>query len=89
MKTRFKKLMMPLAVAVLGIGGAFTTMSMAGNKVLDNRQAYQQISGTCVDQGFMCQTEFGDVCKSGDITLWGKPSLGATTCTVPLYHIEQ
>lgn len=81
--------MMPLAIAVLGIAGAFTTTSMAGNKVLDQRQAYKQLSNTCVDQGFMCQTETGDICKSvDDVTLWGKPSIGASTCAVPLYHID-
>lgn len=87
MKTNFKKLMTPVAVAVLGIAGAFTTTSMSSDKVLDNRQAYKQISGTCVDQGIMCQTDFGPVCKSGTVTLWGKAP-GSSTCTVPLYHIE-
>lgn len=89
MKASLKKLTMPLAVAVTAIAGAFTTTSMSSNDAFDQRLAYKQLSNTCESQQFMCQTETGDICKSvDDVTLWGKPSIGASTCTVPLYHID-
>lgn len=89
MKSRiFKNLMMPLAVMVLGAAGAFATTSMADAKAVVNQQGYRFVSNAdpC-HADLMCRTEFGDICKSGTITLWGKVTPSATNCDVQLYKI--
>lgn len=80
--------MMPMAIVLLGIGGAFVTTSAADAPAVVNQQGYRIVAGAnpC-ETDLMCRTEFGDVCKSGSITLWGKVHPSAGTCDVPLYKI--
>jgi hypothetical protein len=90
MKTNFfKKLMMPLAVMVLGIATAFTTTSMSSAKALANVQGYRFVSQAdpChID--VMCSNIFSaNVCTSGSNQLWGKQTPSATTCPLTLYKI--
>lgn len=85
----FKRLMMPLAVMVLGIAGAFTTTSMSSTKALTNVTGYRFVSQMrpCVAD-IQCQLEYnGVICTSGSNTLWHKPNPNVDICDVPLYKI--
>ncbi len=66
--------MMPLAVVVLGVAGAFATMSMGSSKTVLDQQGYRFVSST--DQchiAKMCATTGGTICKySPTVTAWGK-----------------
>jgi hypothetical protein len=90
MKTNFlKRLMMPLAVMVLGIAGAFMTTSMSSTKSLTNVQGYRFVSQKepCrIDA--MCSNVFStNICtSSGGAQLKGKVSANAP-CDVTLYKI--
>jgi hypothetical protein len=90
MKTSFfKRLMMPLAVMVLGIATAFTTTSMSSTKALANVQGYRFVSQAdpChVD--IMCSNVFSaTICTSGSNQIWGKVTPNAPTCALTLYKI--
>ena len=90
MKTNFfKRLMMPLAVMVLGIATAFTTTSMSSTKALANVQGYRFVSQAdpChID--VMCSNIFSaTVCTSGANQLWGKQTPTSATCPLTLYKI--
>lgn len=89
MKTSFfKRLMMPLAVMVLGIAGAFTTTSMSSAPATQVT-GYRFVSQMqpCVAD-IKCQLEFTPtVCTSGSNTLWHKPNPNINVCDVPLYKI--
>ena len=90
MKTNFfKKLMMPLAVMVLGVAGAFTTTSMSSTKSLANVQGYRFVSqADPCHLDVMCSNVFSaTVCTSGSNQLWGKTNPNAATCQIPLYKI--
>lgn len=90
MKTNpFKRLMLPLAVAVLGSAGAFVTTSMGKADAFANQQGYRFVSAAdpCHSE-IMCRTEEGDICTLGSVRLWGKVTPSATTCSVPLYKIN-
>lgn len=94
MNNFLKKVTMPLAVAVLGIGGAFTTTSMSSSKTLAHVAGYQFVSASnpC-DEVKMCQTDnSGILCRVNDTApnsplLKGK-SQGAPTCAQTLYRIQ-
>lgn len=89
-----KKVTMPLAIAVLGIGGAFTTTSMNSSKSLAHVAGYQFISASnpC-NEVKMCQTDNnGILCRVNDEVptsplLKGKVQ-GAPTCAQTLYRIQ-
>ena len=79
--------MMPLAVMILGIAGAFTTTSMASADDAVLTQGYYFVSA--LDRchiGPTCLNNGGPVCKMSDeITqLWGKTE-GTPDCPVILY----
>lgn len=85
---------MPLAIAVLGIGGAFTTTSMNSSKSLAHVVGYQFISAsTPCDEVKMCQTENnGILCRVNDAVptsplLKAKPQ-GSAACSQTLYRIQ-
>jgi hypothetical protein len=90
MKTNFfKRLMMPLAVMVLGIAGAFVTTAMSSTKTLTNVQGYRFVSqADPCHADSMCTTNFNaNICtSSGGTQLKGKASPNAP-CDVPLYKI--
>lgn len=81
--------MMPMAVAILGITGAFVTTSMKGNDVLVDKIGYRVINGQCQETSVMCRTESGVTCKLGTATLWGKYNASDADCLQPLFHIPQ
>jgi hypothetical protein len=85
----FKKWMMPLGIAILGIAGAFTTMSMGSNAALADQQGYRFVSST--DQchiAKMCATNGSVTCKySLNVTAWGKENEELDQpCTIQLYE---
>jgi hypothetical protein len=84
----FKKLMMPLAVMVLGIATAFTTTSMSSTKALTLVQGYKFISQTdpCHIDAMCSNVVTPNICTSGTTQLWGKVSPNALTCDVKLYR---
>lgn len=89
MKTNFfKKLMMPLAIAVLGVAGAFTTMSMADAEALAGPKGFkfQDALHPCV-MVKECALDGQVICKSGTITLWGKvDETQPEPCDVQIYE---
>lgn len=93
MKTNvLKKAMMPIAVAVLGIAGAFTTTSMTTNKTVANVWGHKFTSAAIpCDQVKMCQTENnGILCRVNDADesssqLKGK--VAPMSCPTILYRI--
>lgn len=88
--TFFKKLMMPLAVAVLGIAGAFTTMSMASDdEVLVDMVGYRFVSAQnpCEITNKTCTTNAGPTCKYlVTQTLWGKEDAQDLDCPIELHE---
>ncbi|RKS03037.1 DUF6520 family protein [Flavobacterium sp. 102] len=89
MKTNFfKKLMMPLAVMVLGIATAFTTTSMSSTKALVPVQGYKFISQAdpCHIDAMCSNVVSVNLCTSGSSQLWGKVTPNAPTCDVKLYR---
>ena len=84
----FKKLMMPLAVMVLGIATAFTTTSMSSTKALSLVQGYKFISQAdpCHIDTMCSNVVTPNICTSGTTQLWGKLSPNAPTCDVKLYR---
>ena len=89
MKTNFfKKLMMPLAVMVLGIATAFTTTSMSSTKALAPVQGYKFISQAdpCHIDAMCSNVVSVNLCTSGSSHLWGKVTPNAPTCDVKLYR---
>jgi hypothetical protein len=86
----FKKMVLPVAVIMLGIAGAVSTQAMnSSSKVLVNQQGYRFVSAQdpCHAE-IMCTTTVGPICKLGSITLWGKVTPTALDCNVPLYKIQ-
>lgn len=89
MKTNFfKKLMMPLAVMVLGAAGAFVTTSAASTDALAARQGYKFISQAdpCHIDAMCSDVVTPNLCTSGSTQLWGKVTPNAPTCNVQLYR---
>ena len=90
MKTNFfKKLMMPLAVMILGIAGAFVTSAMSSTATLSTVQGYRFVSQAdpCHAEQ-MCSPIFSStICTSGSQQLWGKVNPSVSVCDVPLYKI--
>lgn len=90
MKRNFLKgIMMPAAVVVLGVGGAFVTTSMSSTKALANVQGYRYVSQAdpCHAQQ-QCSTVFNaNICTSGGSQLYGKANPNVNVCDVPLYKI--
>ena len=86
-----KKLTMPLVIAVLGILGAFSTMSMSSNdKMLTDMVGYRFVSeqNPCVDTQKLCSTNVGVTCKYLAVhDLWGKSiDEDDEPCLIPLYE---
>lgn len=90
MKTNFKAIMMPFVVMVLGVVGAFTTMSMGKAEVLAPSQGYYFVSlADRCHMGIECDLEEGDICKWGDIVQVGKTNPSDVNCPVTLYKPVQ
>jgi hypothetical protein len=90
MKTNFfKRLMMPLAVIVLGSAAAFTTTSMSSTKPLAIVQGYRFVSqADPCHLDIMCSNvTSATICTSGSDQIWGKTSPNAVTCPLTLYKI--
>jgi hypothetical protein len=90
MKRNFlKRIMMPAAVVVLGVGGAFVTTSMSSTKGIANVQGYKFVSQAepCRAE-IMCSNVFNaTICTSGSSQLYGKATPNAANCDLPLYKI--
>lgn len=94
MNTNFlKKVSMPVAAAILGIAGAFTTTSMSSSKVLIPWQGHQYISQTEPCKSVkMCQTESNNfLCRVNDAVptspqLKGKYEITDDQCPLTLYR---
>ncbi|HSD06398.1 DUF6520 family protein [Flavobacterium sp.] len=84
-----KRMIMPLAVIVLGIVGAFTTTAMSSDKALTNVQGYRFISQAdpCHADAQCSNVSSANICtSSGGSQLKGKAAPNAP-CDVPLYKI--
>mgnify|MGYP003610434747 FL=1 len=83
---------MPVAVAILGIAGAFATTSMASNKASVNVWGHKFTSSAvpCAEIK-MCQTENnGILCRVDDVddtSLQLKGKISPTVCPTTLYRI--
>ncbi|MFH6997383.1 DUF6520 family protein [Flavobacterium sp. FlaQc-57] len=90
MKRNFLKgIMMPAAVVILGVGGAFATTSMSSTKGIADVQGYRYVSQAepCRAE-VMCSNVFNStICTSGSNQLFGKPTPNAANCDLPLYKI--
>lgn len=88
MRTNFKKLMMPLAVVILGSLGAFATMSMGTVKAAPGDQRgylFVNALNPCV-QDIMCSNIVNDICKTPSLqTLKGKINESDASCPQTLY----
>lgn len=88
MKTSFKKLFAPLAVAIVGALGAFATTSMAGAEtpVVDQQGYYFVSTADPCHADLMCTTDAGDACTTlvGNTQLWGKANEQINICDVRL-----
>lgn len=92
----FKRVGMPIAVAVLGIGGAFVSTSMSsGSKTVAQKMGHRIVAGQspCELTQQTCQTENnGTLCRV-DYTnpsspqLWGKITPSASNCPEVLYRV--
>lgn len=84
--TFFKRLMMPLAVMIVGISGAFVTTSMSSTKTLTNVQGYRFVSqAQPCEADVECNNISGAICtSSGGAVLKGKAVPNAP-CDVTLY----
>lgn len=84
-----KKIMMPAAVVILGVGGAFTTTSMSSTKGLANVQGYRYVSQAdpCHAQQLCSTINIAPVCTTGSNQLFGKANPNVNVCDVPLYKI--
>jgi hypothetical protein len=88
MRTNLKKLMMPLAVIIVGSFGAFATMSMGSVKPLPTDQRgylFVDALHPCV-QNIICSTIVNDICKTPSLqTLTGKINENDASCPQTLY----
>jgi hypothetical protein len=87
--TFFKRLMMPLAVMIVGIAGAFVTTSMSSTKTLANVQGYRFVSQAdpCHVDAMCSSASSANICtSSGGTQLKGKVSPNAP-CDVTLFKI--
>lgn len=90
MKTNFfKRFMMPLAVMILGIAGAFVTTAMSSTETLANVQGYRFVSlaDPCHAEQMCTTVVQPTICTSGSQRLWGKDNPSINECDVPLYKI--
>lgn len=81
--------MMPLAVMILGIAGAFVTTAMSSTEAPTVQQGYRFVSlaDPCHAEQ-MCTPDFQPtICTSGVQRLWGKDDPNINVCDVPLYKI--
>lgn len=88
MKTVFLKKMMPLFVFVLGIAGAFATMSMdvtTGTELVDG-WAKDEFNTPCQIQ-VHCQADGGTMCRVDDEGEIAYLKTGPTTCPVALFKV--
>lgn len=86
MNTNFKKSLMPFVVMVLGIAGAFTTMSMGKAKPSMVQQGYYFVSelDRC-HKGTECSTIEDEICTWGSDVQKGKLNNTGIDCPVVLY----
>lgn len=81
--------MMPLAIMIFGIAGAFVTTAMSSTKTLAEVPGYRFVSlaDPCHEEQ-MCSTIFTEnICTAGSQNLWGKEDPNVNVCNVPLYRI--
>jgi hypothetical protein len=88
MKTNyFKKIMVPALVAVFGISCAFTTTSAAGSKALIDKMGYRFVSAADPCHATkICSTSLGQICKYGNIQLWGRLDENDHQCVEVVYE---
>jgi hypothetical protein len=87
MKTKFFKLILPIAVVAFGLAGAMHTNAMNKKAVaLVDKWGYTHLEGqNCVKSETMCRTEPGPLCKQGTIQLYDFVSI--TSCPNTLNKI--
>lgn len=77
---------MPFVVMVLGVAGAFTTMSMGKAKPSMTQQGYYFVSNLdrC-HEGIECSTDLGEICTWESNIQVGKVNETDANCPVKLY----
>ncbi|MCD0474049.1 DUF6520 family protein [Flavobacterium sp. EDS] len=90
MKTLILKKMMPVAVFVLAISGAFLTTSMQSDAIIDDEiDGYATpIGGTPCSVPVECSDEFDEVCRLVEDDDESPQAFGldGTTCPIILYR---
>lgn len=90
MKTNFfKRFMMPLAVMIFGIAGAFVTTAMSSTKTLTDMPGYRFVSqqDPCHEEQMCTTVVRPTICTSGGQQLKGKFNPNVNVCDIPLYKI--
>jgi hypothetical protein len=90
MKTNFlKRFMMPLAVMIFGIAGAFVTTAMSSTEALVEMRGYRFVSqqDPCHAEQMCTTVVQPTICSSGGQQLWGKDNPSINECEVLLYKI--
>lgn len=86
MKTRIKKAMLPLVVAIMAIAGAFASnySVVEDNATLMDRPGYRLQGTVCVNASITCTTITSTVlCTDGSNTLY---DWNGTSCPTALFH---
>jgi hypothetical protein len=88
MKAIFLKKMMPMFVFLLGIAGAFATMSMNAveDPILRTGWAEDEDSVPC-QISVQCQNEGGVMCRHNDTGPLAYEKTGPTSCPVQLFKV--
>nr|WP_198999677.1 DUF6520 family protein [Flavobacterium sp. ASV13] len=91
MKKQISKALLPMLTIVMGVSGAFFTMSAASKDALVQKFGHIRVSpNNCQQQNVLCQTEETDnACMFGTTQLWGKYNPSDAQCPEPLYRIEE
>ena len=81
--------MMPLAIMIFGIAGAFVTTAMSSTETLANVPGYRFVSqqDPCHEEQMCSPILSPTICTSGSQQLWGKVNPNVNVCDVPLYKI--
>lgn len=91
MKTNFfKRFVMPLAIMIFGIAGAFVTTAMSSTEALTEMRGYKYVSpANPCDFVENCTTIGNDLCTASDDTtvLWSKFRESDIHCPRRLYKI--
>ena len=82
-----KKLMIPVALILMGTGAAFATKAAKGNAAITPTYRIDQNSGLCVAENQTCSTVENTVCKwSGDgVTPMHAAPISPTECGAVLF----